>query len=217
MGGRAGLPIVAIGCALLVIGLAAVLTRSAPVRTGTNEMVATDALGGSVGRVDVCQDTELIPAGTGAVRVSLETTGRRGPALSLLATDGDATIGRGTLAAGWSGATAAIPLRPVTREPRSARVCVTVGASASVTLRGDASADPSAGAPATAAGSVLSGRMRFEYLAPERRSWWSQIGAIARRMRFGHAVGGASVALVTALLMLAAAGLAVRPLVWGER
>src|SRR4051794_34364062 len=172
-------------------------------------MLAPEALGAPVGRLDVGQGAETTPAGTGAVRVWLRTSGQPGPALTLVATNGRQTIGRGRLAAGWSGRTATIPLRPVTHEQRPARVCVTVGASASVTLAGESSAGPDAGPPATAGGDQLGGRLRFEYLTPERRTWWSEIGAVARRMGFGRALGGSSVAFAAALLMLAAASLAL--------
>lgn len=217
MGGRARLSIVAIGCVVLVASLAAALTRAVPVRTGSNEMLAATALGSSVGRLDVCQDAEQIPGGTGAVRVSLATAGRPGPALALAATNGRTTIGRGTLAAGWSGETATIPLRPVTRGQRAVRICVTIGASASVTVRGESAFDPNAGPPATASGSELGGRVRFEYLEPERQSWWSQLGTISRRMGFGRAFGGGTVAYAAALLMLCAASLGLWQLVRAER
>lgn len=217
LGGRARLSIVAIGCVLLVVGVAATLTRAVPVRTGTNAILPLEALGGTVGRIDVCQDEEMIPAGTGAVRVWLRTTGRPGPALALVATSGRTTIGRGTLAAGWSGKTATIPLRPATRAQRSARICVTVGASSSVTLAGQSSAEPNAGASATAAGTPLRGRLRIEYLTPTHHSWWSQLGTIARRIGFGHAPAGGGVACAVALLMLAAASLGLWQLVRSER
>jgi hypothetical protein len=214
MEARARLSIVAIGCVLFVIGVTTALTHAVPVRTGTNGMLAETPLGGSSGRVVVCQDAELVPASTGAVRVSLNSAGQAGPALAIAAKDGRTTIGRGTLAAGWSGETATIPLRPVTRGKRYARMCVTIGATASVVLEGE---PRPADQPATAAGTPLRGRLRFEYLAPDRRSWWSQSGAIARRMSFGHAIGGSTVALLTALLMLGSATLALWQLVRGER
>jgi hypothetical protein len=217
MGGRARLSIVAIGCVLLVAGVAATLTRAEPVRTGTNGVLATEALGGTVGRIDVCQEDELIPAGTGAVRVWVRTTGRPGPALTLVATEDRTTIGRGTLAAGWSGRTATIPLRPLANEQRRALICVTVGAASSVTLAGEASADANAGPPAIAAGAPLRGRLRLEYLTAERRSWWSQIGTLARRMGFGRAPGGGAVAFAAALVMLAAASLGLWQMVRGGR
>ena len=166
MGGRARLSLVAIGCVLLAVALTTALTRAVPVRTGTNETLVTDSLGGTVGRVDVCQDAEPIPAGTGAVRVSLFAPNHSGPPLALVATNGRATIGRGTLAAGWSGEAATIPLRPVARGQRPARICVTIGAAASVVVAGEANADPSTGRSATATGARLKGRLRFEYLAP---------------------------------------------------
>ncbi len=217
MGGRARLPIVAIGCVLLVVGVAAMLARAVPVRIATNDTLANAALGGTVGRLDICQDAELIPAGTGALRVWMPTTGPRGPALALTATDGRQTIARGMLAAGWSGRTATIPLRPVAREQRPARICVAVGASSSVTLAGEASGDPGAGPPATASGSQLRGRVRIEYLTPERRSWWSQIGTIASRMGLGRAPGGDAIAFAAALLMLVAASVGLWQLVRGAR
>jgi hypothetical protein len=216
LGGRARL-IVAIGCVLLVVGVAATLTRAVPVRTGTNAVLPLEALGGTVGKIDVCQDDELVPAGTGAVRVWVRTTGRPGPALALVATDGRTTIGRGTLAAGWSGKTATIPLRPATRAQRSARICVTVGASSSVTLAGESSNAPDAESPATAAGAPLRGRLRIEYLTSARHSWWSRLGAIRRRMGFGRAPAGGGIAWAAALLMLAAVSLGLWQLVRGER
>jgi len=217
LGGRARLSIVAIGCVLLVVGVAATLTRAVPVRTGTNETLPVAALGGSVGRIDVCQDDELIPAGTGAVRVWLRTTGQPGPALALVASDGRTTIGRGTLAAGWSGKTATIPLRPATREQRSARICVTIGASATVTLAGESSDGAAARTPATAAGGQLPGRLRIEYLTPAQHSWWSRLGTITKRMGFGRAPAGGGIAFAAALLMLAAASLGVWQLLRSER
>lgn len=197
--------------------MAAALTRAVPVRTGTNAILPLEALGGTVGRIDVCQADELIPAGTGAVRVWLRTTGRPGPALALVATDGRTAIGRGTLAAGWSGKTATIPLRPTTREQRSARICMTVGASSSVTLAGESSNAPNAGPPATAAGAPLRGRLRIEYLKPAHHNWWSQLGAIDRRMGFGRAPAGGGIAFAVALLTLAAASLGLWQLLRSER
>lgn len=216
MGGRARLLIVSIGCVLLIAGLALTLTRAVPVRTGTNDTLATNVLGGSAGRLDVCQDAELIPAHTGAIRVSLATVGQPGPALTIVATDGRTTIGRGTLTAGWHGEAATIPLRPVTHAPRPARICVFIGASATVIVDGEAHVDPRAGASATAGGAELGGRLRFEYLTRERRTWWSQVGVFATRMGFGRAFGGDGVAYAVALLMLCAASLGLWQLVRAE-
>jgi hypothetical protein len=201
---------IAVGCLLLAAALAVTLARADPRRVGANELPVDALLAGPFGSAHVCQDSELLPAGAGAVRISLAATGAGGgPRLTVVAVGAGGTLARGTLAAGWRGAAATVPLRPVARAPQFARICATVGPEAAVTVHGHPSASEGGPPSATVGRSAVGGRIHIDYLTPEPRTWWSQVGGIARRMGFGHALGGSLVAVAALLLTLAAATVAL--------
>lgn len=208
VGERSPRTLVVTGGVLLLAAIATVLAHASSARTGTNGLRSTAVLGGSVGRVVVCQSAERLPAGTGAVQLSLSAARRAGPRVAVVASDGGAPVAHGTLAAGWRGDAATVSLRPVTRTPRSVRLCVAIGAEATVVLRGQTTVDASE-PPATTATSQLAGRLHVEYLGATQRSWWSRAPAIVTRLGFGHAIRGAWVGLLALLLMLGAGGFAL--------
>lgn len=209
----------AVGCVLLAAALAATLAREVPERLGTNAAVADATLVAPASSFALCQAGEHLPAGTGAVRLSLAPAGAApGPRLAVtVAGRGGEPVAHGTRAAGWRGAAATVRIRPAIAAARTVRVCTTVGENAGVALFAAPGGGPRDAPSATVDGRRIGGRLRLEYLAPEPSSRWSQARGIARRMGFGHALEGASIAVLSALLMLGAAATALWQLARGDK
>ena len=206
--------VIAGGLVLLLVGAAALLSSSAPRRAGINGIRGSALLGqtsaGAGGTI--CQRGELLPATTGAIRISLAGGAGPGPALGLTVTRAGRQLTRGEIAAGWSGRTVAIPVHELGRSVAGVRICVGVAHGGTVELRG--SEGSGAGVlPASLDGGPVPGRLRVEYLRPGRESWWSYAGTVAHRMGLARAWTGSWVAWAVAALMLAAAALSLGRLV----
>lgn len=207
MGGRARRATVAIGCVLLLAaGLVAVLSQTGVRRTGMNRVRAVAQLDVLRDGETLCQRRELVPAGTGAVAVSLLAPPEGGPALQAATIAGGTTVARGAVAAGWRGETIAIPLRPVLTRETPAQVCVAATGGGVAGVTGEAAAD---GRGRAAIGRrPLGGELRLVYLRPHAESWWSAAGDVVRRLGAGHPLGGTAVAVLVALLLAVALALA---------
>jgi hypothetical protein len=155
-------------------------------------------IGASSVPTTVCQPEETIPAGTTAIRVSLLSL--LGPRLTLTARAGNQVITTGELGYGWTGAVIAIPVARVENTYRHATVCIAMAKRQQlVNLRGFTTKL----APAvTNGGQVLPGRMRFEYLRPDRSSWLGLALPTARTI--GLTVGGGGGIVFIPFLLLAA-------------
>lgn len=204
-----------LGAGLLAIALAAliVMLRSAPRVAATNLVSdAQWAITLHPGEV-LCDPGEIVPAGTGALRLRALAEAGRGPALSVSVagppgTRLAATEATGGLAAGWRTGSIRIPLRDtVGNTLGGGTVCVrNVGAS-TVSLGGAA---PDGASVVTVDGHYLDGKPRVEYLGPGSQSWFALLPELARRFSLGkgrivrHWASLAAIALVLCAIALAA-------------
>jgi hypothetical protein len=186
---------IAIALTLTLIAVGISLARSPLVVAGTDGTPLPEEVGETSVPTTVCQSEETVPQGTTAIRVSLLSL--LGPRLTLQAKAGGQLITSGELGYGWTGAVVAIPVRRVASTYTHVTVCIAMAKRQQlVNLRGFHTKF----APATSeGGQVLPGRLRFEYLRPDKRSWLSLARPTARLM--GLTVGGGG-GIVVVLLML---------------
>ncbi len=187
---------IAVGLTLTAIAVGIGLSRSPLVLAGTDGTPLPDEIGATAQPTTICQPEETIPQGTTVIRVSLLAL--LGPKLKLTATAGGRPVTSGELGYGWTGAVVAIPVRRVARTYAHATVCVAMAKRQQlVNLRGANTKF----APAVSEGTqVLPGRMRFEYLRPDRSSWLSLALPTARRI--GLTIGGGGGIVVVVFLLL---------------
>jgi hypothetical protein len=205
--------VAAVGVLVIVAFFAVLLTQRGERTSGTNltpdrELVAL--LGGGQ---QVCQEQELLPGDTAALRLGIDVSGA-GPPLSATVTGRDgATLTSGRLAAGWRGGEVRIPVSHVSRTAADARVCVRDDDPArggrAIDLGGQAY---SLGQTAEVAGKLEENvHIRIDYLRPGRESWLRLAPTIVSRFSLGKADPLRHWAWVAFLvLMLGCAVLAVR-------
>jgi hypothetical protein len=206
----------AIGLLVLAVGVAVALSASSARRIATNGVVARSAAGTLSGSGTICELGERIPAGTGAIRISLGRNAHPQPAMRVVVAGGATrAVGNGDVSWGSQLTTAAI--HPTVRQAATGSVCVVLQA-----RQADASArmliEPAEAAEgARVDGQQIPGRLHVEYLRPEPRSWWSFASTVVDRIGRGHAWSGASVALLAVLLTLTSILLASWQLVRSAR
>jgi len=204
-----------IGLALIAAGVVATLSHAVERRTGTNGLPAKVFLSPATARDATCQGGERVPAGTAAVRLRALAASHAPPQLALtLSGEGVEVTGR---SARWDGEDAiVVPLRHALDRDAVVDVCVTLRGERSqqIAFKG-VPIDASQGA--TRNGAAVAGRMHLEYLAAGETSRWSLLPSVVRRLGRGHAVSGASVALLVALLMLAPIALSAWQLTRDDR
>jgi hypothetical protein len=193
-----------VGLTLLAIALVATLSQAAPRRMGTNKIGTDEVFGATRGGGTFCQRYEQIPAGTGAIRISLfGVGGERAPPVRVTVADGSRTLARGARPASHPRPSELIvvPLQTVLAHEATGRVCVTLGSSGGqLGLVGQATDSKFA---ARTGREPLSGRLRIEYLRPGRESWWSFASTVAHRIAIGHPLAGSSAVFLIVLLTLA--------------
>jgi len=196
--------VLAIGLTLVAMAVGVVLSSSPLDVVGTSSVAVGTEFASIQGRAIVCQGDEVLPRDTSAVRLSLEAS--IGPRVTVTVLSGRRILTRGTLGSAWTGANVTVPVERVRRTTSHVRVCITVGRGrGAITVLG---APSSRSLAATVAGQSLLGRMRVEYLAAGRRSWWSLALPVARRIGLGRAPSGTWIVLLLALLMASVATLA---------
>lgn len=202
--GRAVAATLVVGLAVLVVALIVTLSHVSTRRAGTNGIQVANVLGVTPGGGTFCQPRELIPAGTGATRLSLKAVGGPGTSVGVDVTRGHATLAGGTRRAGWTGESVTVPLRAATTRDVFGSVCITLGAHARTALGGQKTAPRFA----AASGNVkLAGRLRIEYLRPGRASWWAFASTVGHRIGLGRAPAGPWAALLALTFMLTAIAL----------
>jgi hypothetical protein len=204
----------ALGVALLAVGLLLAMSQAAKQRTATNNVPALLGIGSAGGAETICQRPESIPSGTGGLRVALH--GSSAPRLAMTISDGEGVRASGGAGARWDGASAVIvPLTTTLREDVTGSVCIRLLAdeSARYRLRGVLT---SPSVSATRDGRHLRGRLHLEFLAGGERSWWSFAPTVVHRMSLGHAWSDWPVMLVASLLTLASIALGAWQLVRGN-
>jgi hypothetical protein len=146
-----------------------------------------------------CQRDELLPPDTTAIRLGLFAVTT--PAVAVKVFAGPHVLTEGTLAPGWSGEGATVPVNKVlARASSPVTVCFAL---TSVTGTVEMVGKTTSSAEATAGGGrPLPGRISIEYLRPSRRSWWSLAGSVARRLGLGRADSGIGNALLVIALAL---------------
>jgi hypothetical protein len=194
----------AVGLTLLVLAIGVTLARTPMAVIATNGIPDAGEVARTRRGASACQSSEVVPAGTTAVRLTLAA--ELGPSLTVAAKSGARTITHGARGAGWTGSSVTVPVQRVSRTTSDAEVCFTLARPAEEiaifgkhTSRANALVGPR--------GQGLPGRMGVEYLRPGSTSWLSLAPAIARRMGFGHAWGGTWIVFALLAAMASGAGL----------
>lgn len=118
-------------CALAA-GVAAVAAWPAAARVlATNGVEQHELISNGVG-VTHCQPAERLPRGTRAMEISLQANTGSGPVVAVAALVDERAIAGGARAAGWSGSSVVVPLRPAPRRPVTVMLCMTAAPEAEV-------------------------------------------------------------------------------------
>lgn len=169
------------GLTILVVAVAATLSRTPLVVAGTDSVAPTQVVGSTLGPAGACQGDETIPAGTSAVRMWL--TSNVQPRVTVSVREGSQTVAAGTTEGGRLGKVEAVRIGPISRTLHHAELCFTVWRGAErMTLFGGPSPNREPGEDPS--------KMTVEYLRPGTRTWWSLTGAVARRLGMGRAPAG---------------------------
>ena len=179
---------IAAALAIVLVGAAVTLSQRAPRLAGSNATVERSGVSlGVPGRGGSrCQDNETVPAGTGRLRLFVNTIDRAaGPLEITVATGGRPGAPPRVVAR----ATLRYPFRTGSHEvavaPRfatgldGARVCLVNRGLSAIALSGDRT--PVLGSAANPYRAQLADDPRVDYLYPEPRSWWAMAGTIAKR------------------------------------
>ncbi len=194
------------GLALTTIAAAIVLSGSPQVLTGSDAVDAAiyPPLASVSGGGSGCQAGETVPAGSSAIRLSLEASA--GPRVAVAVHSGTTVIARGESAPGWLGRVVTVPVESIDRTVHRATVCFSfTGANERVSLLGVRTSPQNA---ARSGARALPGRIAIEYLRAGSSSWWSLAPSVARRLGLGRAWAGTWVALMVAALMATGIALA---------
>jgi hypothetical protein len=202
----------AAGLALLVAALCVVMLRSPLVVASKNWIPPREErIARTEGAATYCQDDEVLPAHTSAIRLSLSAS--TGPSVRVSLAAGGREVASGARGSGWTGRAVTVALRPLRRTLKGVTVCVFLRPRHEhVVMFGERTPRKIA---ATDRGRALPGRMSIEYLRPGSRSWASLAISIARRMGLGRAAAGTWNALLVVELLTALAILACT-LAWKE-
>ncbi|HEX5852607.1 MAG TPA: DUF2142 domain-containing protein [Solirubrobacteraceae bacterium] len=195
----------AVALILAAAALCVTLSRSPLSLAGTNGVTGAARLATTPGNSSACQSGEALPRGTTAIRLSLETV--IGPWVRVRVSEHGRLLSAGSQTAGWAAGAVTVPVGRLARAAPAATVCFSLGPSYKVvSLLGEQSAPARA---AVARGKPLAGRVRVEYLAPGRRSWWSRASSVVEHLGFGHAGSGAAIPALAAALAVAVIALTV--------
>jgi hypothetical protein len=201
--GRAIAATLAVGLAMLVVALIVTLSHASARRMGTNRMIVEKVLiVGSNGTL--CQAREIVPAGTGALRLSIKpVVAGGGPTIMAEVMRGHTAVARGTAKPGWTGEHVVVPLPTPLRSDVTGSICITLGRR-KVALGGQKTR---AAVAARSGTQSLGGRLRIDYLRSTHESWWSFASTVGFHMGLGRAPGGAWAALLALTSMLVAIAL----------
>jgi hypothetical protein len=198
--GRTGV-VLAAGLALTAAAAGVVLSRSPAVVIQRNGIKSAKKLV-SVGEGynAACQPSEVLPRGTSAIRLSLDTV--LGPRIKVRALAGGQLLTYGERGPGWTAGEVTIPVRRVTSTTSGVAICWEFALRHEVvTLLGERRALD--GLPQSAARPEI----KIEYLEPGGASWWSLAASVAGRMGRGRDWSGIWVAPVAIALLGAIAAL----------
>jgi hypothetical protein len=186
----------AAGLVAIAAALVLVLADSKPRQAGSNYVLEAGPVLTLKGSGSRCQEQQVIPADSAALRLLVGTYGEPMPAVRVSARAGGRAIAAGRLPAGGEEGHVRIPIDRVGRLVDDAEVCVAIRA------------------PDRSRRTVLYGsgdQVRFEWLRPDSESWFELVPTVAHR--FGLAkpfVSGAWVLVLAGLLLAAAWVLGLR-------
>jgi hypothetical protein len=195
----------AVGLVLVAIAIGVVLSRAPLAVIGSNEVALSHGIAYAKGGSSGCQQAGTVPAGTTAVRLSAGVN--TGPTVTLKVFSGTQLVTQGKRAAGWGiDESVTVPVKRVARTIPNAKICVTFGpAVEEIEINGSLVRSKSASGVSTTAI-----RLRFEYMRPAHKSWWSLVSPLARRLGFGHAPSGTWIVYLLLALTIAIVALASR-------
>jgi hypothetical protein len=189
-----------VGFAAFALAITVTASNSPPVVAGTNAVAPEGFVATTRGDATFCQDGETLPRDTSAIRLWVNTN--ISPSVEALVSSESQLLTRGTQQAGPLTAAIAVPVTPVARTVTDARLCFRLGPAVEpVKLVGGT-------APVRRRGEAPVLKIRVEYLRAGRRSWWSLLPTLARRIGYGRAPSGAWVVFIPLLLMACAAFIA---------
>jgi len=209
--------VIAVGLGAIAIAALVVLLQSAPRRSGTNLTTNTGFVVPLGGGQQLCEPGELIPAGTGALRVAAAVARGSAPALEgTLQNEAGAVIAAGRLHGRWRApGVIDIPVRPATRETAGGTVCVRNLGAPPVSFGGST---PDGSFVITIAGHPFDGRLRIEYMRPGSETWLALAPTLAHRFSLAKGDLVRHWAIYATLLLIALAiALAARTLIREER
>jgi hypothetical protein len=197
----------AVSLVLLVAAIGVTLSRSPATVASTNPVISAGTYetvtGGHFG---ACQRNETLPAGTTAIRLSLDSV--LGPRVTVRALSGKRLLTSGERSTGWTAGEVTVPVKPVARTVNGVVTCFEfIAKDESVALVGQRAA---AGASAQSA----AGAIKIEYLRPGEQSWWSLAATVATHMGSGRAWAGTWIvpflAVLVGAILLAVCRLSLR-------
>jgi hypothetical protein len=195
------------GIALVVIvgGMGLVLSRTSPRRTGTNGVWISDEVPALAvpARATACQGGELLPAGTGALRVPVMRSGSSAATLSLWR--GGRLLDRVAAHVDARAHLLRASIPRTSRDVGHVRVCVAFP-SGGVLFQGPTVPDAQR---AWIGRGFANSSMAIDYLEPGRQSWWDDASTVAARIGLGRGDwGGGWIAGLLGALVAASLGLA---------
>jgi hypothetical protein len=214
----------AVGIALIAAVGAVTLTRSPPrvARVGVpgGDAGSTTTLASTPSDITVCQAHEALPAGVTGIRLAIWAFYGAQVHVRVYSSDSQ-LLTEGRRGADWTSDSVTVPVKPLDHATPNVQLCFAIGPNSQPMLllgaRTQASETASASGgdtptPAAAASEHehLGGRVGVEYLAAGRRSWWSQVLSVSRRLGLGRSFSGTWIALLLAALMAAVGVLAIR-------
>lgn len=214
-GGRAARVVLIVGLALLALAIAFGGTRAKRSVLGSNGIGKSSFVAVLGPDRVLCQVGQVLPQGTGRLRMTIGTYDAAGPPLRVAVQDDheQELLPPGSLAAGWKQGVVDVPLGAVASRPLGpARICIANRGNARLAFAG---AD--FGMSARIAGRRAPGRVRIEYVRGDRRSGWSLAGSIASRMTFGRGLWDGVAPWAALVFVLVGVVAATRALAWAQR
>jgi hypothetical protein len=190
----------AVALGLLAVVLVLVLSGSPTELARANGAPAEEPITQLGAGAGACQDSETLPAGTNAIRLTLVAI--LGPHVDVAVSSGGRRIAAGSVGSGWTAGSVTVPIATLAHPVRDARVCFTLGRSVEKVEVGGA-ARGAGSAARTLTGGALPGRFTVEYMRPATSSWWGSAKTVARRLGVGHAPAGTWLAGLLLLAMAA--------------
>jgi hypothetical protein len=206
---RAVIATLAVGTVAVAVGIAAALSHAEVRRTNTNDVIVRGVVATLGADHTVCQDGERAAGGTTAIALTATPSRQTQTTLAVELRDSasGAPVAAGAAVARSAGLTA-VPLRPRIARERPVRVCLRLrrpAAGAAVQLYGDSA---SRAASAMDGSQAIGALVHLDYLGGSTQSWWAFAPTVVRRIGYGHAWSGSSVALLAGLLTLTSIALA---------